>query len=120
MLMTDILFFRYRISGSSLLAAMDQSGQVPFLDSHLDDKEPIDGPYNNVNREKIKNNLDFSYLQAKDEMHARVDDKNGRVQPSVDVAEIIRRRTHALQRIHKQSLHLVCFLLLCSVAVLLN
>ncbi|XP_065878199.1 AUGMIN subunit 6 [Euphorbia lathyris] len=97
---------RYRISGSSLLAAMDQSAQVPFSDAHLDDKEPNDGSYINVNREKMKNSLDSSHLQVKDEMHARVDDRSGRIQPTVDVAEIIRRWTHALQRIHKQSLHL--------------
>lgn len=95
---------------------MDQSAQVPSPDAHLDDKEPSDGSYVNVNRENMKNNLDSSYMQVKDEMHARSDDRSGRIQPTVDVAEIIRRWTHALQRIHKQSLHLVCFLLfmLCS------
>ncbi|WCJ21263.1 AUGMIN subunit 6 [Euphorbia peplus] len=97
---------RYRISGSSLLAAMDQSAHVPPSDAYLDDKEPNDASYINVNREKMKNNLDSSHAQLKDEMHTRVDDRSGRVQPTVDVAEIIRRWTHALQRIHKQSLHL--------------
>ena len=36
----------------------------------------------------------------------RVDDRSGRVHPTIDIAEIIRRWTHALQHIHKQSLHL--------------
>ncbi|CAI0456569.1 unnamed protein product [Linum tenue] len=77
---------RYRISGSALLSAMDQSSQVPNTDSHLEDKDQNDGSY--------------------DETHSRVDDRGGRVHQTVDVAEIIRRWTHALQRIHKQSLHM--------------
>jgi hypothetical protein len=35
------------------------------------------------------------------------DDRTGLVHPTVDVTEILRRWTHALQRIHKQSLCLV-------------
>lgn len=108
---------RYRISGSSLLAAMDQSSQVPYSDvlsvqpndlptTHMDDKEQSDGSYVNANREKLKKSLDSSHSQVNDETISRVDDRSGRVQPTVDVAEIIRRWTHALQRIHKQSLHL--------------
>ncbi|KAL0014484.1 hypothetical protein SO802_001553 [Lithocarpus litseifolius] len=108
---------RYRISGSSLLAAMDQSSQVPYSDvlsvqpselptTHMNDKEQSDGSHVNVNREKLKKNLDSSHSQVNDETVSRVDDRGGRVQPTVDVAEIIRRWTHALQRIHKQSLHL--------------
>ncbi|KAF2316476.1 hypothetical protein GH714_041817 [Hevea brasiliensis] len=97
---------RYRISGSSLLSAMDQSSQGPFPDTHLGDKEENDGSNINVNREKLKNNLDSSHLQANGDTESLVDDRGGRVHTSVDVAEIIRRWTHALQRIHKQSLHL--------------
>ncbi|XVF60115.1 hypothetical protein PTKIN_Ptkin08bG0017800 [Pterospermum kingtungense] len=87
---------RYRISGSSLLAAMDQSSQVPHTDvlsvqsGDLDDKEQNDGYHTQVNEEAI----------------SRVDDRSGRANQTVDVAEIIRRWTHALQRIHKQSLQL--------------
>lgn len=119
--------FRYRISGSSLLAAMDQSSQVPYADvlsvqsggltsSHLDDKEQGDGSYVNVNKEKMKTNLDLSLSQVNDETLSRADERSGRVHPTVDVAEIIRRWTHALQRIHKQSLHLVC----CFIIVLIQ
>ncbi|KAJ9152782.1 hypothetical protein P3X46_026307 [Hevea brasiliensis] len=97
---------RYRISGSSLLSAIDQSSQGPFPDTHLGDKEENDGSNINVNREKLKNNLDSSHLQANGDTQSLVDDRGGRVHTSVDVAEIIRRWTHALQRIHKQSLHL--------------
>ncbi|GMJ08841.1 augmin subunit 6, GEMINI POLLEN 3 [Hibiscus trionum] len=87
---------RYRISGSSLLAAMDQSSQVPYSDvlsvqsEDLSNKEQNDGCNTQVNEETL----------------SREDDRNGRVHQTVDVAEIIRRWTHALQRIHKQSLQL--------------
>ncbi|KAM7509230.1 hypothetical protein LguiA_019683 [Lonicera macranthoides] len=99
---------RYRISGSSLLAAMDQSTQVPSTDlalAHLDDKEQIDGSQVNVNIEK-QNSSDSSHLQGNDDKFSRGDDRSGRGHPTVDIAEILRRWTHALQRIHKQSLHL--------------
>lgn len=100
-----IFFNRYRISGSSLLAAMDQSSHVPYTDvlsvqpgdlgsTHLDEKEQSDGS---------------SCSQVSDETLSRLDDRAARVHPTVDVAEIIRRWTHALQRIHKQSLQLVCW-----------
>lgn len=103
---------------------MDQSSQVPYADvlsvesgdftpTHVDDKEQIDGSYVNVNREKMKNNLDSSLSQVNDETLHRADERSGRVHPTVDVAEIIRRWTHALQRIHKQSLHMVSYLELC-------
>ncbi|KAK8587752.1 hypothetical protein V6N12_022230 [Hibiscus sabdariffa] len=84
---------RYRISGSSLLAAMDQSSQVPYTDAlsvqsgDLDNKEQND-------------------TQDNEEALSRVDDRSGRAHQTVDVAEIIRCWTHALQRIHKQSLQL--------------
>ncbi|EXC31381.1 hypothetical protein L484_017662 [Morus notabilis] len=108
---------RYRISGSSLLAAMDQSSQVPYADastvqsgdhtpSHLEDKDQIDGSYINMNGEKMKNSLDSSLTQVNEETLSRADERSGRVHATVDVAEIIRRWTHALQRIHKQSLYL--------------
>lgn len=103
---------------------MDQSSQVPYADvlsvqsgdftpTHVDDKEQSDGSYVNVNREKMKNNLDSSHSQVNDETLHRADERSGRVHPTVDVAEIIRRWTHALQRIHKQSLHMVSYLELC-------
>jgi len=78
---------------------MDQSSQAPYSDvlsgqpgdlSAIDNKEESDGSH-------------FS-----NETLTIVDDRTGRVHQTVDVAEVIRRWTHALQRIHKQSLHLVC------------
>lgn len=82
---------------------MDQNSQVPYADvlsvqpgNLSDDKEQTDGSYAN-HSEKPNDFLDSS----------RVDDRNGRVHPTVDIAEVLRRWTHALQRIHKQSIQLV-------------
>ncbi|XP_058102155.1 AUGMIN subunit 6-like [Magnolia sinica] len=108
---------RYRISGSSLLAAMDQSSHVPHPDvlsiqpsdlssADTDGQGQIAEPFINMNREKAKNSLDSTHSKGNDETLPRVDDRSGRVHPSVDIAEVLRRWTHALQRIHKQSLHL--------------
>ncbi|KAK8333177.1 hypothetical protein V6Z12_A10G185400 [Gossypium hirsutum] len=87
---------RYRISGSSLLATMDQSSQAPYSDvlsvqsGDLANKDQNGGCSTQVNEETF----------------SQVDDGSGRVNQTVDVAEIIRRWTHALQRIHKHSLQL--------------
>ncbi|KAJ8615659.1 hypothetical protein MRB53_035031 [Persea americana] len=108
---------RYRISGSALLAAMDQSSHVPYSDilsvqpgdmtsPRADDREQIDGSFVNVNREKQKSRLDSTHFQVNDETYSRMDDRSGRIHPTVDIAEVLRRWTHALQRVHKQSLHL--------------
>ncbi|XP_058187053.1 AUGMIN subunit 6-like [Rhododendron vialii] len=101
---------RYRISGSSLLAAMDQNPQVPYADvlsvqpgNLSDDKEQTDGSYANQSG-KLNDFLDSS--MQNDEKYSRVDDRSGRVHPTVDIAEVLRRWTHALQRIHKQSIQL--------------
>lgn len=84
---------RYRISGSSILAAMDQSSQIPSAQSgdSIDDKEQRVGSFELVTIENQEN---------------VVDDRSGRIHATVDLAEIIRRWTHALQRIHKQALQL--------------
>lgn len=81
------MFVRYRISGSSLLAAMDESSTQDSLGDL--DKEQTE-------------------RSSSDEKT----DRSGRgQQPTVDIAEVLRRWTHALQRIHKQSLHLVYYIL---------
>ncbi|XP_066321688.1 AUGMIN subunit 6 [Miscanthus floridulus] len=90
---------RYRISGSQLLAAMDMSSSVPhseLLSSRAGETSPI------LDKQEQISQL----FQGKEEALSRSDDRNGRTQQTVDVAEILRRWTHALQRIHKQSLHL--------------
>ncbi|PSR87516.1 AUGMIN subunit like [Actinidia chinensis var. chinensis] len=99
---------RYRISRSSLLAAMDKSSQVhteALSVQHgnlLDDKEERNGPHANVNKDKSNDDGLDSSLQNDEKISPR----SGRVHPTVDIAEILRRWTHALQRIHKQSIQL--------------
>ncbi|KAK1286459.1 hypothetical protein QJS10_CPB20g02134 [Acorus calamus] len=102
---------RYRISGTSLLAAMDQTSHVSYQPGDLvptpaDDQDKIDDSFNTVSREGSRNSLDSTNTQGNDESLNRVADRSGRSHSTVDVAEILRRWTHALQRIHKQSLHL--------------
>ncbi|KAL6565884.1 hypothetical protein OROHE_004939 [Orobanche hederae] len=80
---------RYRISGSSILASMDESTQVSSGDF---DKEQYRSQMK-VNRENLTS-------------QPTVDDQSGKGQPTVDIAEVLRRWTHALQRIHRQSLYL--------------
>ncbi|KAL8124251.1 AUGMIN subunit 6 isoform X2 [Apium graveolens] len=96
---------RYRISGSSLLAAMDQSTQLPLTDltsAQSIKSSQTEGPEVDVNRGMQEDVSDSSHLQGNDV--SRVDDRNGRGHTTVDIAEVLRRWTHALQRIHKQSL----------------
>ncbi|KAG8070595.1 hypothetical protein GUJ93_ZPchr0006g40857 [Zizania palustris] len=91
---------RYRISGSQLLAAMDLSSSVPhseLLSARAGETSPISDKQEQMS----------ALFQGKQEALSRLDDRNGCAQQqTVDVAEILRRWTHALQRIHKQSLHL--------------
>nr|CAB3446521.1 unnamed protein product [Digitaria exilis] len=90
---------RYRISGSQLLAAMEISSSVPhseLVSARAGETSPI------LDKQEQVSPL----FQGKEEALSRSDDRNGRSQQTVDVAEILRRWTHALQRIHKQSLHL--------------
>ncbi|CAL4969689.1 unnamed protein product [Urochloa decumbens] len=90
---------RYRISGSQLLAAMDMSSSVlhsELLSSRAGETSPILDKQEHIS----------PLFQGKEEALSRPDDRNKRAQQTVDVAEILRRWTHALQRIHKQSLHL--------------
>ncbi|CAI9111510.1 OLC1v1011747C1 [Oldenlandia corymbosa var. corymbosa] len=98
---------RYRISGSSLLAAMDQSSLIAsseLASSQSDNKEQSDGSQADVNRETDVHGLDSSNIQGNEEKLSRVEDRSTRGHPTVDIAEVLRRWTHALQRIHKQSL----------------
>ncbi|XP_073294062.1 AUGMIN subunit 6-like [Primulina huaijiensis] len=98
---------RYRISGSSLLAAMDQSSVIPSanLTPEWSDTENTEGLHEGLNNER-KSNSDSSLSRGNEENFPQIDERNMRGQPTVDIAEVLRRWTHALQRIHKQSLQL--------------
>ncbi|CAL9086258.1 unnamed protein product [Musa acuminata var. zebrina] len=92
---------RYRISGSSLVAAMDPTSHVPYSGilsvSSGEMSSPVD----------VQEQMNLPHPQVKSETLSKMVDRGGIVHPTVDVAEILRRWAHALQRIHKQSLHLV-------------
>ena len=86
---------------------MDQSSQVPYTEVLASQSSDLDSVFVD---DKDHNDSSNASSQISDDSVSWMDDRSGRVHPTVDVAEIIRRWTHALQRIHKQSLHLVCFI----------
>lgn len=79
---------------------MDQSSQAPYSDELL-------GQPGNFPVVDADNNKENEGLHLTNETLTRLDDRTGGVYQTVDVAEVIRGWTHALQRISKQSLHLV-------------
>lgn len=91
---------RYRISGSSLLAAMESGSHVSYPDLLSARASEVSSSFDG--REKV----DYPQTYGNTDVLSRTDDRGVKVHQIVDVAEVIRRWTHALQRIHKQSLHL--------------
>ncbi|KAI0516104.1 hypothetical protein KFK09_008776 [Dendrobium nobile] len=91
---------RYRISGSSLLAAMESGSHVSYPD--LLSARASEVSSSTDGHEKV----DYPHIHGNPDILSRADDRGVRVHQIVDLAEVIRRWTHALQRIHKQSLHL--------------
>lgn len=90
---------------------MDQSSVAPPHDlasSHQDNKDQAERSQADMNREKHVKSSDSSHNQGDDDRFSRVDERIARGHPTVDIAEVLRRWTHALQRVHKQSLQLVC------------
>lgn len=87
---------------------MDQSSSVSSsnLTPHLDNEEN-ESSKSDVNKEN-KDKRELSITNGNEEKPARLDERSTRGQPTVDIAEVLRRWTHALQRIHKQSVQLVC------------
>lgn len=109
---------RYRISGSALRAAIDNGSNALPADSASSLTEDINYRHKNVEeilqhagpmqdgfRDKQDRSLRHMEAQGGEENSTRVDERTGKYL-SVDVAEILRRWTHALQRIHKQSVRL--------------
>ncbi|PKU67423.1 AUGMIN subunit 6 [Dendrobium catenatum] len=92
---------RYRISGSSLLAAMESGSHVSYPDL-LSARASEVSSSTDDGHEKV----DYPHIHGNPDILSRADDRGVRVHQIVDLAEVIRRWTHALQRIHKQSLHL--------------
>ncbi|KAI3887144.1 hypothetical protein MKX03_014157, partial [Papaver bracteatum] len=77
---------------SSLYVLSVHSGDT--ASTHEDDREPVNGSVS-------------THIQSSEEVLSRVDDRSGRVHPTVDIAEILKCWTHALQHIHHQPIHLV-------------
>lgn len=108
---------RYRISGTTLRVALDHSSNMAPVDSLLSESDDLsqrqkhdDGQhpssFQNMIREKENPSLQEIEAQGSEENFIRTEERGGKASPTVDVAEILRRWTHALQRIHKQSLRL--------------
>lgn len=109
---------RYRISGSALRAAIDNGSNALPADSASSLTEDLNhrrknveeilqhtGPMQDGFRDKQDRSLRHMEAQGGEENNTRVDERTGK-SLSVDVAEILRRWTHALQRIHKQAVRL--------------
>lgn len=88
---------------------MDQSSQVPYTNVLASQSSDLASVFVD---DKDQNDRSSTSSPISEDSLSWMDDRSGRVHPTVDVAEIIRRWTHALQRIHKQSLHLVRFIYL--------
>ncbi|KAH9301578.1 hypothetical protein KI387_013161 [Taxus chinensis] len=108
---------RYRISGSTLRAALECSSNLELLDClssksedprqrEMLEEEIHTGCFQNTVSERQNQSVQQTETQGSEESFARIDERCGKASPAVDVAEILRRWTHALQRIHKQSLRL--------------
>ncbi|GJT48325.1 augmin subunit 6 [Tanacetum coccineum] len=85
-------------------------GPIKDLIAHREhrnlDKDQADRSLVIVNRENVNESLSTCHSQTNDEKSSWIDDRSGRGQPTVDIAEVLMRWNHALQRIHKPSLHL--------------
>lgn len=108
---------RYRISGTTLRSALEHSSNMAPVDSlssesdDLSERQKHDegqhpSNFNNMIKERQNPSLQEIEAQGSEESFIRIEERGGKASPTVDVAEILRRWTHALQRIHKQSLRM--------------
>lgn len=108
---------RYRISGATLRAALDHSSNMAPVDSLSSESDDLSqrqkhdegqhpSSFQNMIRERQNPSLQEIEAQGSEESFIRIEERGGKASPTVDVAEVLRRWTHALQRIHKQSLRL--------------
>lgn len=93
----NIFVCRYRIDGAVLRATVDL-GSVNL---------PADSAPSSAVDDEIQRPRYEGGVPAEDE-------KSTKTPPPVDVGEILRRWTHALQTVHKQTVRLVCTYLLYS------
>ncbi|RZS10382.1 hypothetical protein BHM03_00041606 [Ensete ventricosum] len=81
--------------------AMDPTSHVPYSGMLSVSSGEMSSPVD------VQEQMNLPHPPGKSETLSKMVDRGGIVHPTVDVAEILRRWTHALQRIHKQSLHLL-------------
>ncbi|KAH7438345.1 hypothetical protein KP509_04G011000 [Ceratopteris richardii] len=105
---------RYRVSGPALRAAMDRgsimrndlSSLSGFDESHTSTKlKNVHGETNSSSSHAQIDNTTNAF-ELNDEVCAKIDERSVKGPGSLDVAEILRRWTHSLQRLHKQALRL--------------
>ncbi|CAM6095618.1 unnamed protein product [Calypogeia fissa] len=103
---------RYRIDGSALRSAINRGSSAVPVDTSLED---LSQRFTNDDESSQRpGSSDGSRLETSsipdrdviDESRGRVDERSSKVTSQLDVAEIIRRWTHALHRLHKQALRL--------------
>lgn len=108
---------RYRVSGPALRAAMDRSSNVSsneLLSLTEAEEAPAKVKCDQTNSSEYGSNglnharLDMAVnaLEVNEESRARSDERVAKGSSSLDVAEILRRWTHSLQRLHKQAVRL--------------
>ncbi|KAI5066894.1 hypothetical protein GOP47_0017422 [Adiantum capillus-veneris] len=107
---------RYRVSGPALRAAMDRSSSVSSNELPSFAPEEEGAPhgtlksnqtifsYSSLNHARL--DMAVNALDLNEESRSRIEERSAKGSSPIDVAEILRRWTHSLQRLHKQALRL--------------
>lgn len=105
------------MSGPALRAAMDRSSNVSsneLLSSTEAEEAPAkvkcdqtNSDYGSIGLNHARLDMAVNALEVNEESRSRSDERVAKGSSSLDVAEILRRWTHSLQRLHKQSIRLV-------------
>ena len=96
------LIYRYRIDGTMLQAAMNEDAGRPCMDSL-----PYDTSVSRRREESSSHDGRENDEICNDDTCSNSDERIGKDSSPLDVSEVLRRWTNALQRIHKQALRLV-------------
>ncbi|BBN11626.1 HAUS augmin-like complex subunit 6 [Marchantia polymorpha subsp. ruderalis] len=104
---------RYRIDGSSLRTAIDRGSTVLPTEANSEDLSLRTRPEDDVlqrpssrDGSRLDSFPTSSEGYAAEESRGRGDERSSKAMAQLDVAEILRRWTHALHRLHKQALRL--------------
>ncbi|KAL3679918.1 hypothetical protein R1sor_022874 [Riccia sorocarpa] len=104
---------RYRIDGSTLRAAVDRGSNL-LSNEGISEEQVLGNRHEDdgLLRASVRDGcwLDGSATSsdacAGEENKGRIDERSSKAMAQLDVAEIVRRWTHALNRLHKQALRL--------------